>query len=289
MVRNSSTQALFGFCATFYYPDSSLGVVASIFVDPAKRNLSIGHSLHQRAIRGLIGKTPKPQRLQLGSGLPSVYLGIPMGDISEGARLKRWFAANGWEAASQQALFTLTVRNLSTWEPPEGLLQSIQRFSFSFDLIHGKENSESVIEHVKQSSPEIQTLYQLALEDPKACGIVRAKSPVDGSLVGTVIICRPESSLAAYMPVLKGRNTSGAKPELVGGIVAPVVPGSQQQAGVVLQGLTLLGLRQNKAHRAGSCVLNWVGGDERDLLLGMGFDVLDAFEELSVISDRVRF
>ena len=209
-----------------------------------------------------------------------------MSNISEGARLKRWFGTNGWEAATQQGLFTLTVRNLSSWEPPEGLLQSIQRFSYSFDLIHGRENANSVIEHIKNSSPETQLLYQLALEDTKACGVVRAKSPVDGSLVGTVIICRPESSLAAYMPVLKGRNIHGTETELVGGIVAPVVPGSQQQAGVVLQGLALLGIRQNKAHRAGSCVLNWVGGEDRDLLLGMGFDVLDAFEELSISSDR---
>lgn len=213
-----------------------------------------------------------------------------MSDINEGARLKRWFAANGWESATQQGLFTLTVRDLAAWEPPEGLLQSIQRFSFAFDLIHGTENAESVIEHVKNSSPEIKLLYTLALEDPKACGIVRAKSPIDGSLVGTVIICRPESSLAAYMPVLHGRNatyTYDGEPELVGGIVAPVVPGSQQQAGVVLQGLALLGIRQNKAHRAASCVLNWVDGEERDLLLGMGFDVLDAWEELSVDTDKM--
>lgn len=149
-----------------------------------------------------------------------------------------------------------------------------------------------MIEHVKDSSPEIKLLYSLALQDPKACGIVRAKSPIDGSLVGTVIICRPESSLAAYMPVLHGRiSTSDSnydgELELVGGIVAPVVPGGTQQAGVVLQGLALLGIRQNKAHRAASCVLNWVGPDERDLLLGMGFDVLDAWEELSLRADKM--
>jgi beta-N-acetylhexosaminidase len=49
----------------------------------------------------------------------------------------------------------------------------------------------------------------------------------------------------------------------------------------------LLGIRQNKAHRCGICVLNWVAGDERDVLLGMGFDVLDAWEELSSMSERV--
>ena len=83
------------------------------------------------------------------------------------------------------------------------------------------------------------------------------------------------------MPVLRGKSG-----ESVGGILAPVVPNSPQ-AGIVLQGLALLGIRQNKAHRASACVLNWVVGEERDVLLGMGFDVLDAFEELSCNPDRV--
>jgi beta-N-acetylhexosaminidase len=36
-------------------------------------------------------------------------------------------------------------------------------------------------------------------------------------------------------------------------------------------------------------VLNWVQEEERDVLLGMGFDVLDAFEELSCAAERVSF
>jgi len=231
-------------------------------------------------VRGLLQKR-NIKKLQLGSGLPGIYLGIPMSDLSEGARLKRWFATNGWEILSPRLLYTLTVRNLENWSPPEGLLQSIQRVSFAFDLIHGRENSETVLEHVKaNSTPEVVSLYRLALEDPKACGIVRAKSPVDGALVGTVIICRQGNQLTNYLPVL---HSAG---ETVGGILAPVVPGSPQ-ASIVLQGLALLGIRQNKAHRSTTCVLNWVSGEERDTLLGMGFDVLDAFEELSCKPERV--
>ncbi|TVY87074.1 Beta-hexosaminidase [Lachnellula willkommii] len=280
VVRNSSTQALFGFCSTYFY--ASTGMIGSLFVDPAKRNLSIGHSLHQRAVRGLLQKRGI-KKLQLGSGLPGIYLGIPMSDLSEGARLKRWFANNGWDILGPRLLYTLTIRNLSHWQPPEGLLQSIQRVSFAFDLIHGSENSETVLEHVRcNAGPEVLELYRLALEDPKACGIVRAKSPVDGALVGTVIICRQETPLATYLPVLQAAG------DTVGGILAPVVP-SSPQAAIVLQGLALLGIRQNKAHRASTCVLNWVAGEERDTLLGMGFDVLDAFEELSCKPETVSF
>jgi len=255
-------------------------MVGALFVDPAKRNLSIGHSLHQRAVRGLLQK-PNIARLQLGVGLPGIYLGIPMSDLTEGAPIKRWFATNGWDVSSPRLLYTLTIRNLQEYVQPEGLLKEIQRVSFSFDLIHGKENSATVVEHVKMhASPEVLELYRLALEDQKCCGIVRAKSPVDGGLVGTVIICRKGTQLANYMPVLHAAGES------VGGILAPVVP-SSPQASIVLQGLAMLGIRQNKAHEHTTCVLNWVQGDERDTLLGMGFDVLDAFEELSCDAERV--
>ena len=283
VVRNSSTQALFGFCSTYYFPASSLGILGSMFVDPSKRNLSIGHSLHQRAIRGLLQKHGV-KKLKLGSGLPPIFLGIPMSDLSEGARLRRWFATHGWDITSPRLLYTLTIRNLNNWNPPEGLLQSIQRVSFAFDLIHGTENASAVLDHVSaHSTPEILALYNLALSDSKACGIVRAKSPVDGALVGTVIICRSETSLSTYVPAL---HSLGG--ESIGGIMAPVVP-STPQASIVLQGLALLGIRQNKAHRSGTCVLNWVSSEERDVLLGMGFDVLDAWEELNCNPERVSY
>jgi beta-N-acetylhexosaminidase len=283
VVRNSSTQALFGFCATYYYPSSHLGIISSLFVDPSKRNLSIGHSLHTRALRALLSRSPKPKILQLGTSLPSIFLGIPMSDLTEGARLKRWVGTNGWDITNPKLLYTLTIRNLAHWQAPEGLLANIQRVSFAFDLIHGRENSATVLEHVAaHAGPEVLSLYNLALSDEKSCGVVRAKSPVDGSLVGTVIITRPESRMSTYIPVLSSYSNEGG----VGGIIAPVVPGSPQAA-IVLQGLALLGIRQNKAHRSAACVLNWVQGEERDILLSMGFDVLDAFEELSCKVERV--
>lgn len=285
VVRNSSTQALFGFCSTYYYPTSQLGVISTIFVDPSKRNLSIGHSLHQRAVRGLICR-PGIKTIQLGASLPTIFPGIPMSDLTEGARLKRWFAAHGWDISSPRLLYTLTIRNLAHWQAPEGLLASIQRVSFSFDLIHGRENAATALEHVAaHAGPEVLALYNLALSDEKSCGVVRAKSPVDGSLVGTVIITRPNSTLSTYTPILRS-SENGADGGGIGGILAPVVPNSPQSA-IVLQGLALLGIRQNKAHRSHTCVLNCVSGEERDVLLGMNFDVLDAFEELNCKAERV--
>lgn len=291
MVRNSSTQALFGFCSTYFV--GTTGYLGAIFVDPSKRNLSIGHSLHQRAIRGLLQK-PSLENLQLGLGLPGIYLGVPMSDLSEGARLKRWFGTNGWDVLSPRLLYTLTIRSLSHWSPPDGLLQSIQSVSFTFDLIHGSANPSlqtpdplvtQVLDFVSQHAAlEVLSLYNLALQDPKACAIVRAKSPIDGSLVGTVIVCRSDTNLARWMPLLISAHDNK---EMAGGILAPITPQGSAQREVVLQGLVTLGINQIKKQGAGKGILNWVAGDDRDVLLEMGFDVLEAWEEVTSGPERV--
>jgi len=291
VVRNSSTQALFGFCSTYFV--GTTGYLGAIFVDPSKRNLSIGHSLHQRAIRGLLQK-PSLENLQLGLGLPGIYLGVPMSDLSEGARLKRWFGTNGWDVLSPRLLYTLTIRSLSHWSPPDGLLQSIQSVSFTFDLIHGSANPSlqtpdplvtQVLDFVSQHAAlEVLSLYNLALQDPKACAIVRAKSPIDGSLVGTVIVCRSDTNLARWMPLLISAHDNK---EMAGGILAPITPQGSAQREVVLQGLVTLGINQIKKQGAGKGILNWVAGDDRDVLLEMGFDVLEAWEEVTSGPERV--
>ncbi|CAK7225502.1 hypothetical protein SCUCBS95973_005887 [Sporothrix curviconia] len=81
VVSNSSTQALYGFCATYYVKNSGVGIVGSLFVDPGKRNVSVGRSLHRCALRNLSQK-PGVTKLQLGSCFPGVFPGIPVVDDS---------------------------------------------------------------------------------------------------------------------------------------------------------------------------------------------------------------
>ena len=289
VVRNSSTQALYGFCATYYAKGT--GIIGAIFVDPAKRNVSIGKSLHRRALRGLTQKRGI-KKIQLGMCFPGVFPGIPVDENSAG--LKSWFASSGWDLQFPKRLANMMIPELSSWSPPEGLLQNIQRASISFDLIHGLENAESVLNHVAtHANPEVFELYKIALQETKTCGVVRAKSPVD-SLLGTVIICSPGSVLAGYIPALQpsGAMTAGPaasllpREQLIGGIIAPIVP-STAQAGLVLQGLALMGVRQNKAHKSGRSVLSWVHDEAYEPLLAMGFDVLQSFEELTNSPENV--
>ena len=114
VVRNSSTQVLYGFCCTYFFKATGTGVIAALFVDPTRRKLSIGHSLHNRAIRTLLQREGI-KRFQLGSRLPSIFLGIPTGHGAERKRLRSWFANMGWNTALSRPVCSMIARNLSSW------------------------------------------------------------------------------------------------------------------------------------------------------------------------------
>lgn len=250
VVRNSSTQALYGFCSTYFW--DGIGMIGGIFVDPAKRNLSIGHSLHQRAIRALL-KKKRIEKIQLGLGLPGVYLGIPTTDRAEANHLKRWFSNMGWTSEYSKHLSSMIIRDLSSWSPPEDLVKAVQHAPLEFDLLQGFEGSESVVEHVtNHASPDILELYKIALQDFGTCGVVRAKNATDGSLVGSVIVCRPGSLISTHIPSLSQVESA------IGGIVAPLVAHTTVPTSIILHGLILLGIRQNKTHRLKSSILTHV-------------------------------
>jgi len=252
VVRNSSTQALYGFCSTYYFKSTGTGAIGTIFVDPSRRKLSIGHSLHNRAIRTLL-QMDGIKRFQLGSRLPSIYLGIPTGRGGERKRLRSWFANLGWNTALSRSTCSMVARNLSTWVPPEGMAKSLQSAGADFDLVYGWEYASSVLHHIKTNNRQgLQEVYKLALADPSACGIIRAKRPDDGSLVGTVVLYNMQSQLVDFVP---GMNSIG---ELAGGISSPVISPSVGDFSTLLQGLILLGMRQIKQQGCNACVLDCV-------------------------------
>lgn len=248
VVRNSSTHALYGFVATYF--TSGTGSIGALFVDPSKRNVSIGRSLLRRAVKGL-KQQPGIDKIQVGTCFPGVFLGAP-NDVAV-SPLKEWFGNSGFDIQMPRRVTNMVIPDLGGWSAPEGLLQTIQRASISFDLIHGLDNAENVLSHVRSNAnPEVFELYKAALSESKACGIVRAKD-TSNTLLGTIIICRQNGPLSTYIPPLV---PSGA-PHEIGGILAPiVVPGPLST--LVLQGLALMGIRQNKSHKATKTVLSWV-------------------------------
>lgn len=246
VVRNSSTHALYGFAATYF--SHGVGILGAIFVDPAKRNVSIGRSLHRRALKNLL-QMRGIKKVQIGVAFPGVFLGIPLN--VEVNTVKEWFSNSGWDTQFPRRLTNMAINDLANWTAPEGLPQSIQRASISFDLIYGLENADTVLSHVRAlANPEVLELYRCALAETKSCGIVRAKDST-GSLLGTIIICKPRSSFMTYVPSLSSRT------EDVAGILAPIFPPSQL-ATLVLQGLALMGVRQSKSNKASKVILSWV-------------------------------
>ncbi|KAF5657797.1 beta-n-acetylhexosaminidase [Fusarium heterosporum] len=234
VVRNSSTNALYGFAATYFV--HGVGVLGGVFVDPTKRDVSIGRSLHRRALRGLLQRRGIKQ-VQIGSAFPGVFLGIPI-DV-EVSTIKDWFANSGWDVQFPRRVLNMVIQDLANWSAPEGLSQSIQRAGISFDLIHDLDNADGVLSHVRaHASPEVLELYRHALSETQSSGIVRAKDAT-GTLLGTVIVC-----------------------------------------------LVLMGVRQARSNKATKVILGAVVDDGTESLSAMGFEILQAFEEITNSPDN---
>jgi beta-N-acetylhexosaminidase len=247
VVRNSSTHALYGFAATYFIQD--IGIIGSIFVDPSRRNVSIGRSLHKRAIRSLTNRR-KCKKIQLGTCFPGVFLGVPVNEGSN--RLRSWFSNSGWDTQFPKRLTNMILHDLKGWSYPEGLVQSYQRSGFQFDLVYDAVNVEAVLEFVASTAdPEVLELYKFA--HAESCGFVRAKGPT-GELIATAILARPGSHVSTLMPALISPTE-----EAISGILAPVVPSTPPQAALVLQSMALMCIKHDrKEFHSKKMVVSWV-------------------------------
>lgn len=255
VVRDSTTRVMYGFCATYFYKSTGAGVIGALVVAPSKRQLNVGHSLHSRAIRTLLQR-PGIQLFQLGSRLPSVYLGVPAGNGFGNRRLRSWFASLGWNVALSRPTCSMIARDLLTWSPPEGMARSLQSSTAEYDLVYGWQYGGPILDHIKTNSrPGVVEMYKLALADASACGIIRAKRPADGAIIGTLILYNARSKLSEFVPAMKDRR------ELLGGISSPIISNSIGEFSSVLQSLLLLGMRQIKQQGCTACLLDHVSDE----------------------------
>ncbi|KAL4902495.1 hypothetical protein BDW74DRAFT_157902 [Aspergillus multicolor] len=276
VVRNSTTRALYGFCSTYFFQATGTGVIGSLIVDPSRRRLSIGNSLHNRAIRTLLQRKGM-KRFQLGSRLPGIYLGIPSANPVERKKRRQWFANLGWNTALSRPVCSVALRNLQTWSPPEGLVHSLQSADAEYDLVHGWDYADSIIDHVKTNSRQgVVDIYKIALGGAPHCGIIRARRPNDGAILGSVVIYNERSNLAEHMPAMKATHVS------TGGISSPVIWPSVGEYATLLQGLILLGIKQIRKQGADAVVIDCVDADSNfDWLTEIGFSTLHSFEEVN--------
>ncbi|KAJ6145225.1 hypothetical protein N7470_009120 [Penicillium chermesinum] len=244
VVRNSSTQALYGFCATYFFRSTAV-----------YRTL-----LHSRAIRTLLQQKGM-KRFQLGSRLPGIYLGIPTASPVERKRLRQ----------------CVVLRSLATWSPPDGLTATLQNAHVKYDLAYGTDFAREILDHIKTNARQgVADIYRIALGGAPNCGVIRAKRSSDDLIIGTIVIYNERSMLAGHMPALRASNTP------VGGISSPVISPCADDYSTVMQGLILLAIKQIRKLNAQSVVMDCVDGDGNfDCLSSMGFSMLHSFEEVN--------
>ncbi|KAL6718547.1 hypothetical protein ACLMJK_004639 [Lecanora helva] len=281
VVRNSSTQALYGFCSTYHFLSTCTGVIATIFVDPERRNMSIGRSLHTRAMKHLLQKQGV-KRCQLGSRLPSVFLGIPSNRKAECKLLREWFGTLGWDVSRSKPLCSMLLPQLESWVPRPSLEDSLKQADLEFDLVCGRERADDILDLVKTNSPQqISEIYDLALADASGSAVIRANRKSDAALLGAVVVYNKKSAWAKEaVPAL--RSTEG----LVGGISGPVISACADESAHVLQGLILIGIQQHQRQQSTAVLLDCIDGVANiDSLSAMGFTILQEFDEISCNTD----
>ena len=253
VVRNSSTKALYGFCATYFFPSTGIGALGSVFVDPERSKLSIGHSLHNRAMKSLLQKTGV-KRLQLGSRLPSVFLGVPSNNNLERKRLRQWFSTIGWDTAQSRPVCSMLLTDLTCWSVSKHLVSSLKSAEIEFDLVYGLDHAESIHDILNTSSRQgIMEIYQLALADQTGSGIIRARRKNDEAVIGTVVVYNAASSWSQAIPALHHRTD-----DVIGGISSPVISPSVGEYSTLLQGLVLMGIKQHQRQQASAVLLDYV-------------------------------
>ncbi|KAI5291336.1 hypothetical protein KEM54_005328 [Ascosphaera aggregata] len=221
VVRNSSTRDLYGFCSTYVFKSSGTGAIGAILVDPGRRRMSIAHSLHSRSIRTLLQRSDVRQ-FQLGSRLPGIYLGIPLGDQTEARRLRSWFSDMGWDFSKSHNVCTMILRNLTDWMPPSNST-TISSDEVDYDFIYEAAQGVSILEHVRSClRPGFNEIYAIALNAGSVnSGVIRAKRRQDGLILGTVVVYSSQSKLAQLTPAIKEtRDNAGGASALV---ISPVV------------------------------------------------------------------
>ena len=256
VVRNSSTKELFGFCTTYYFKNSGVGHIGAIIVDPARRRLSIGHSLHDRAVRALLQKKGIT-KFQLGVRFPHIYVGIPRLDPKEYKRLRQWFAKLGWNVSLSTPVAVMSIRDLSTWSAPEGLGHALTSSDVKYDLVHGAEYTDAMMEHLKRCArTDVLGIYQMALGDKAGCGIIRAKRASDQSILASILMCRADSKIARFIPSLH-------KQVGVACLSSPVISTMYSDRISIFSGLLLLGIRQFKKQGLRTILLDYVSEGHR--------------------------
>lgn len=308
IVRNSSTNDLYGFCATWVHPEQGVGCIMMLFVAPSRRGMAIGQSLHERAMNYLVHDR-QVATVRLGSRVPSFFEGIPIqktvsltesssstssSNSSASIDLIEWFRHAGWNIVSGRRntsastpppmhIHTMRIAELQHWTSPKKFNQIIRAAKLEFlkcDETRG--HASALMEIVQRRCTErreragLVELYRKAfLPESKAVVLVAVDRSGSGQgqakpvVGGIVLFPRDAFSGVPYMPWIMEFDDAR-----VGGLCGLVTsPSATVNQSVVKQGLALFGLITCKAKTDFErCAISGVEGDEEaELMKECGF------------------
>lgn len=269
IVRNSSTGVLYGFCATWI--EGAIGSVMALLVSPSRRGMSIGRSLHERAIKHL-RQVAGCKQLRLGSVVPSVFEGIPLAaDYRNDANvdLVAWFRSAGWDipvpGTKAKAIYihTLVLPRLLVWSPSQRVI------SASKDIVLQVCSLETVpllMASLGADDP-VRAVYREALQ---SATVVVAVEPFSGRIVGSLVVFTRESTVKGYMPwILEFVDAR------VGGMCGLVV--AADQGPQVKQGLVQYGALLLQQQEIEQCAVSGIKDRDVESLKQIGFEELRCF------------
>ena len=92
------------------------------------------------------------KKLQLGSRLPSIFLGVPSSKNLERKRLRQWFSTNGWDTAQSRPVCSMLLTDLTSWSVLEYLVSSLKSAKIELNLVYGLDHAESTHDLINTSS-----------------------------------------------------------------------------------------------------------------------------------------
>ncbi|KAA8917091.1 hypothetical protein TRICI_000763 [Trichomonascus ciferrii] len=294
VVRNSSTNNLYGFCATWIYESINVGCIAMLFVDPSRRGMSIGRSLHDRAIKHLT-QDSRVKHLQIGSAVPSFFPGIPI-ETHDTAPLQslQWFKQAGWNidvAAAQRLVhnqdpsdrgyhtdnngngmsvrYAMILTDLQSWMPSKKLISELEMIGIKFDICQPHDTRmDQVLGLVHRFHAREEGLPELYNKAKQSAKIIVALDPVKKAVVGSIILFTRNSEFASYMPwILEFEDAR------VGGLCGLATdPMYKDLTNIFTLGLVGCGVRQFKLQGFERCVIDGANHRQSAIYADNGFN-----------------
>ncbi|ODV88849.1 glycoside hydrolase family 3 protein [Tortispora caseinolytica NRRL Y-17796] len=285
IVQNYSTNELYGFAGTWVSNKGRLGSLLMILVDPARRNMSIGTSLHLSAMRYLI-TDQHVKRVKLGSSIPLFFGGLPFLQFAQQEResvLAKWFSDLGWDTTTNERSMMI-LKNLEEWSPMRHVVQELKMVGVMFDICLS-EMDDQISGLIAQQPPlmqdQLNMLYDAARERVDSRVIVAVEKDTK-EIVGSIVLFTKHSSVAKFHPWINEFRS-----RFVAGLSSPIVNGSYQNlAGIFTLGLVYSALRHLKMQNFTSCILGRVDSTLENTFIGAGFTTWRRFTEIEMSAAR---